>query len=190
MIRFSYSQIEGRLSCFNCSKRKSCNKEREQKKIGGVCEDFSKNGFKPEIKDSEVDYKQLIYQLSSWNIIANGIKDKYMMSEWFKSKIDMNDTDVTYSECDVFLNINRIFMEYLFEHKDMLVNSQSILEVLLQTVYSVNEKKILVKIYTEDKLLYDKIYDYVKKTDYILKKYSYEMILGIEKDSVMSYIIF
>jgi len=192
MIRFSYSQIEATLSCADCDNRNYCAKERYRKlptQTAHICDSFVKRRYKPEVKTACVDYNQLMHQLSNWNCIAEGVKNHHMSIDWYGGLKD--DKIPGFTECLIFIEINKIFMEYLTEFKEMLLHSNSILELLLQTVYSVDMNNSKVSIYTKDKLLLERIENYLHMTDFKLREDTYENIMGISKDKnrIMQYIV-
>ena len=192
MLKFGYSHIDNRLTCGDCESRSICSKQGFRKLRGtnsDICMDFNRKDSKPKVRNASVDFFYLKRQLTDWNCAVDTIKSEYR-ANWFGLGVDLSEKP-SFTECIVFKDINNIFLEYLSEYDDMLTHSEAILEILLQTVYSVDSSTNKVKIYTEDKMLQDKIEDYLKKTEYVLKEDTYEDILGIrKKPTVKGYIIF
>jgi len=139
MIRFSYAKI-GDVSCADCYNIDFCKKDRFQNlptPNSHVCKYFRKRKVKPRVRDAKVDYNQLIHQLSTWSCIAKGVKREHMSADWYGG-FKLSDDRPSFTECDILIKLNKIFMDYVFEFKEMLIHSESILEILIQTVYSVN----------------------------------------------------
>jgi len=180
MIRFSYSQFETKLSCSDCDNKRGCKKLKYRSiKTDDICDEFVKRKIKPTVRITQDDYSQLLNHLSHWNIVAKGVINQQVIPDCFRTGIPIEDSSTNIFEAEIFIDINNIFIEYLLELKDMLRNSEAILEILLQTVYSVDSETKIVTIYTEDEMLEDRIKSYLTKTEYTLKKGIYENILGI-----------
>lgn len=179
MIKFWFSQIDGKITCGDCSLRDMC---KEVILSTQICPKFKREKVKPEVRSAPDDYDQLIRQLSLWNATAEGIRKKHVNHVVYGFE-KPGPEEPTVSECDTFVEINRIFMKYLDEQKEMLKKSKEVLKILLQTTYSVDEKKHEVRIYTEDRLLVDDIIIYLRNTTYSLRNDTYENIVEVGKRS-------
>jgi len=148
LLRFSYSSFCAKdITCVDCKHYKSCYRS-------GKGYDNRMTCYKLEVEKAEfikvVDVKhdlyQLVRQISMYMAIAESIKNQYM-TDWLKPE-SLRSVDIekpSFTECCTFIDVMKIFYEYINEKKELIARSRDYVSAMINTVIVVeeNEKKII-----------------------------------------------
>jgi len=167
MLRFTYTSLSVTYpTCLDCKFRKSCYRTTRGYDTRMTCNRFEfENHDLIKVNDVHWDLYQLRKQISSSRSIVETIINRQMMN-WAKpDSLKDNDVEkIPFSDCRMFMDVLKIFYDYIGKRKDYIKKSNDLVSIMINTVIVVRDKKVISS--SLDKELNYEIKLFVKGTNY------------------------